>query len=97
MEYGERLSDSHGIAWRKPTSLIDQKKCTGWIDWRKKEIYLTDTKNREDASCELTEEIVLMLRKLQNFLNKSNGESHTFTLFTDCKWSMEKDYQIVMA
>jgi len=72
MEYGERLTDSHGIAWNKPTSLIDQKKCTGWIDWRKKEIYLTDTKNREDASCELTEEMVLMLRKLQNYVTDEN-------------------------
>ena len=72
MEYGERLTDSHGITWNKPTSLVDQKKCTGWIDWRKKEIYLTDTKNREDASCELTEEMVLMLRKLQNYVTDEN-------------------------
>jgi len=72
MEYGERLTDSHGITWNKPTSLVDQKKCTGWIDWRKKEIYLTDTKNREDASCELTEEMVLMLRKLQNYVTEEN-------------------------
>ena len=72
MEYGERLTDSHGIVWNKPTSLVDQKKCTGWIDWRKKEIYLTDTKNREDASCELTEEMVLMLRKLQNYVTDAN-------------------------
>jgi len=72
MEYGERISDSHGIAWKKPASIVDQKKCTGWIDFRKKEIHLTDTKNREVADCELTEEMILMLQKLQNLVTDEN-------------------------
>jgi len=75
LEYGERLADSHGIAWKKPVSLVDQKKCTGWIDWRKKEIHLTDTKNREDADCELTDEMLMMLQKLQNMITDANTKA----------------------
>ena len=72
LEYGERLVDGYAIAWRKPDSLAQQKLCSGWIDWKRQEIYLRDTKNREDASCELTEEMVLMLRKLQNYVTDEN-------------------------
>jgi len=72
MEYGERLSDSFGLAWKKPISLTDQKKCTGWIDLRKREIRLTDTKNREGADSELTDEMVVMLEKLQSLITDEN-------------------------
>ena len=75
LEYGERLADSFGIAWKKPISLVDQKKCTGWIDWRKKEIHLTDTKNRKDADCESTEELIVQLHKLQNLVSDPNTKA----------------------
>ena len=65
LEYGERLADSFGIAWNKPESITEQKKCSGWIDWRKKEIHLTDTKNRKEADPEMTEELIKQLHKLQ--------------------------------
>ena len=72
LEYGERLADSFGIAWRKPDSIAEQKKCSGWIDWRKKEIHLTDTKNRKEADPEMTEELIKQLCKLQNLVSESN-------------------------
>ena len=75
MEYGERLEDTQGIAWEKPHSLAKQKECRGWIDWRKKEIYLTDTKNREDADCELTAEMIVILKKLQNLISDENSNA----------------------
>ena len=72
LEYGERLADSFGIAWQKPASIAEQKKCSGWIDWRKKEIHLTDTKNRKEADAEMTEELIKQLHKLQNLVSESN-------------------------
>jgi len=72
LEYGERLADSFGIAWNKPESITEQKKCSGWLDWRKKEIHLTDTKNRKEADPEMTEELIKQLHKLQNLVSESN-------------------------
>ena len=75
LEYGERLSDSFGLVWRKPTSIAEQLKCTGWIDWQKKEIYLRDTKNRQDASPEMTEELFTQLQKLQNLISDKDTKA----------------------
>jgi len=75
LECGERITDAMGIAWRKPTSLAQQKKCTGWIDWKSREIYFTDTKNREDANIEITDELFMQLEKLQNLVSESNSNA----------------------
>tara|TARA_R110000796_G_scaffold62762_1_gene144730 strand:+ start:457 stop:1896 length:1440 start_codon:yes stop_codon:yes gene_type:complete len=72
LEYGERLSDSFGLVWKKPASVAEQLKCSGWIDWQKKEIYLRDTKNRQDASPEMTEELFTQLQKLQSLVSDEN-------------------------
>jgi len=75
LEIGERLADNYGVAWEKPKSIAKQKLCTGWIDWIKKEIHFTDTKNREPADCELTDEMIVVLRKLQNLISDENSNA----------------------
>ena len=75
LEYGERLVDGYAIAWRKPDSLAQQKLCSGWIDWKRQEIYLRDTKNREDAECEITSELFEQLKKLQNLVSEENSNA----------------------
>ena len=72
LEYGERISDTQGLVWRKPNTITEQLKCSGWINWRKKEIYLRDTKNRQDAEPEMTEELITQLQKLQNLISNEN-------------------------
>ena len=72
MEEGERISDHHGLQWKKPINKTDEKECTGWIDFRRKTIWLKDTKNREPAEVEITDEMFVMLQKLQNLISDEN-------------------------
>jgi len=72
MEEGERISDHHGLQWKKPINKTDEKECTGWIDFRRKTIWLKDTKNREPAEVEITDEMFVMLQKLQNLISEEN-------------------------
>ena len=69
LELGERQADAHGLAWRKPATVTDQLKCTGWIvNLNNGEIYLRDSKDRSDATVYLTEEGIAVLKKLQELL-----------------------------
>ena len=54
---------------------MQQKLCSGWIDWKRQEIYLRDTKNREDAECEITSELFEQLKKLQNLVSEENSNA----------------------
>ena len=54
MEEGERIIDHHGLQWKKPLNKTDEKECSGWIDFRRRTIWLKDTKNREPAEVEIT-------------------------------------------
>ena len=75
LEYGERISDTQRLVWNKPDTMAEQLKCSGWINWRKKEIYLRDTKNRKDAAPEMTEELIMQLKKLQNLVTDANTKA----------------------
>ena len=75
LEIGERLEDCFAIAWNKPISIIEQNRCSGWINWRKREIYLTDTKNRKDATIGLTDEAFNALQKLQNLVSNPDNNA----------------------
>jgi len=71
-EIGERLEDCYGLAWNKPNSIVEQNKCSGWIVWNKKEIYLRDSKNRQEATIGLTDEAFAALKSLQNLVTEEN-------------------------
>ena len=70
MEEGERIEDHYGLLWKKPINKTDEKECTGWIDFRSKTLFLKDTKNREPAEVELTDEMITMFKKLKNLIEK---------------------------
>ena len=67
LEVGERLQDMFQLVWRMPTLVSEIKNCSGWIDWNKKEIHFTDTKNRKPADPGLTEEAFEMLKNLEKY------------------------------
>jgi len=75
MEEGERLEDHYGLLWKKPINKTDEKDCTGWIDFRTKSLHLKDTKNREPADVELTDEMLVILQKLQYLVSEENSNA----------------------
>jgi integrase len=75
MEEGERIEDHYGLLWKKPINKTDEKECTGWIDFRSKTLFLKDTKNREPAEVELTDEMITMFQKLQNLVSEENSNA----------------------
>ena len=72
MEEGERIEDHYKLLWNKPNTKAEENKCSGWFNFRTKTLYLTDTKNRKDAEVELTEEMIIILQKLQNLIASEN-------------------------
>ena len=72
MEEGERIEDHHKLLWKKPINITDQKECSGWFNFRTNTLYLKDTKNREAAEVELTDEMIIILQKLQNLIASEN-------------------------
>jgi len=65
LECGERLVDLHGIAWKEPLKATDKEQCSGWLNFRTSQLFLKDTKNREPAIIDLTEEAERGFKKLQ--------------------------------
>ena len=73
LELGERQSDCHGLAWRKPDTIADQLKTTGWIvNLDQGEIYLRDSKDRDSATVYLTDAGIEVLKKLWNLVSSEN-------------------------
>jgi len=64
LECGERLEDLFKLLWQRPKTVAEEKQCSGWIDFEKNEIYLTDTKNRQDADIGMTDELHSVVDKL---------------------------------
>ena len=65
MEVGEREVDIFELVWNKPTTITEQKQCSGWINFKNEEIHLTDSKDRNAADVGLTVEAIQVLKKLQ--------------------------------
>lgn len=84
LELGERQSDAHGLAWRKPDTITEQLKCTGWIvSLDTGEIYLTDSKDRSDATVYLTDQGIKILKKLWELVSSNN---------TNASWAIGSMY-----
>jgi hypothetical protein len=67
LEIGEREADIMGLVWDKPKTPREIESCRGWIDWNKKQIHLTDSKDRKPADVPLTEECLQMLQQLKKY------------------------------
>ena len=65
MEVGEREVDVFELVWNKPSTITEQKQCSGWVNFKKEEIHLTDSKDRKAADVGLTVEAIQVLKKLQ--------------------------------
>jgi len=65
MEVGEREVDVFELVWNKPSTITEQKQCSGWINFNKEEIHLRDSKDRKAADVGLTVEAIQVLKKLQ--------------------------------
>jgi len=102
MEEGERIEDHHKLLWKKPINITDQKECSGWFNFRTNTLYLKDTKNREAAEVELTDEMIIILQKLQNLIASENtnaswavGSKWVFPRLTDpTKPITESSYRV---
>lgn len=66
LEVGERQSDLMGLYWKKPTNVkMEQKKgCTAWLDLSNERLHIIDSKDRNPADVDLTDEAVQLLQKL---------------------------------
>ena len=67
LEVGERPEDLYRLVWHKPRSPKEIKNCSGWIDFEKGEIHLTDSKDRNAADVPLTDAGIKLLRQLQKY------------------------------
>lgn len=65
VEIGEREVDVFELVWNKPSTITEQKQCSGWIDFKNEEVHLTDSKDRNAADVGLTVEAIQVLKKLQ--------------------------------
>ena len=84
LELGERQSDGHGLAWRKPDSVTEQLKCTGWIvSLDTGEVFLRDSKDRNEATVYLTEQGIKILKKLWELVSSEN---------TNASWAVGSMY-----
>ncbi len=90
LEVGEREVDIFELVWNKPSTVTEQKKCSGWINFKNEEIHLTDSKDRNAADVGLTVEAIQVLKKLQQLKidEKSNagyaaGSKYVFPRPTD--------------
>ena len=72
LECGERLADLYGLAWQEPLKAAVKEECSGWISFRTQQLFLKDTKNREPAVIDLTEEALQGLKKLQDLKSEPN-------------------------
>tara|TARA_Y100001951_G_scaffold62857_1_gene50220 strand:+ start:417 stop:1862 length:1446 start_codon:yes stop_codon:yes gene_type:complete len=68
LEVGERLEDLFRIVKQKPRTVREIKSCSGWIDYEKEIIHLTDSKDRNAADVPLTVEAIEMLQQLQKYI-----------------------------
>ena len=68
LEVGERLEDLFRIVKKKPRTAAEIKNCSGWIDYDKEIIHLTDSKDRNAADVPLTVEAIEMLQQLQKYI-----------------------------
>ena len=75
LECGERLTDLFGLAWNQPLRAADMKECTGWFSFRTQQLFLKDSKNRQPATIDLTEESVQILQKLQRMKAEENNKA----------------------
>jgi integrase len=75
LECGERLVDIYGLAWKEPLRVADKEQCSGWISFRTQQLFLKDTKNREPAVIDLTEEAIQGLKKLQDLKSDPNTKA----------------------
>ena len=84
LELGERQSDGHGLAWRKPDTITEQLKCTGWIvSLDTGEVYLRDSKDRSEATIYLTEQGIKTLKKLWELVSSDD---------TNASWAVGSMY-----
>ena len=84
LELGERQSDGHGLSWKKPPTITEQLKCTGWIvSLDTGEVYLRDSKDRSDATIYLTDQGIKILKKLWELVSSEN---------TNASWAIGSMY-----
>ena len=75
LEVGEREVDIFELVWNKPSTVTEQKKCSGWINFKNEEIHLTDSKDRNAADVGLTVEAIQVLKKLQQLKIDENSKA----------------------
>tara|TARA_R100000008_G_C3579075_1_gene167198 strand:- start:417 stop:1910 length:1494 start_codon:yes stop_codon:yes gene_type:complete len=81
LEIGERLEDTYRLMWHRPKDQKDLERCSGWIDWDKRIVHLTDSKDRKSADVHLTIEAFDALQKLMNWRTEDR-----------CSWAIQSPW-----
>jgi len=89
VENGERQEDIEGLYWKKPNNVeaAKAKGCTGWLDLEAGTYYLLDSKNRKEASEELSDFSIKILNKL----NEMRYESLSWSLKSNFVFPQKTD------
>jgi len=73
VENAERQADFVGFQWKKPNNIeaAISKGCTGWFNLDKGTFYLVDSKNRKEATEDLTDHTIAIFKKLHSMRYES--------------------------
>jgi integrase len=75
LDIGERLEDVFGLAWREPTSEVVKLKCSGWLLNNNTQVYIKDSKDRNEATVDLTAEATEVINKLMSLRSDDNSNA----------------------
>ena len=75
LDIGERLQDVFGLAWREPNSEVVKLKCSGWLLNNNTQVYIRDSKDRNEAVVYLTPEATEIINKLMELRSDDNSNA----------------------